>query len=249
MKHRKSDYFDSDSLERAKQIISQSNFLVAFTGAGISVESGIPPFRGEGGIWEKYDPHCLEISYFHRHPEKAWSAIRAIFYENFKIAQPNTAHLWLANLEKSGKLKGLITQNIDDLHYRAGSRQVAEFHGNSRLLRCPKTNETVEAESVDLSQLPPLSAAGGIYKPDFVFFGEAIPRPAADQSTSWANQCDCMIIIGTSGEVYPAAGLPTLAKQNGATIIEINPAPSNYTAGISDIFLGLNATEAVELLT
>ncbi|TFG64531.1 MAG: RNA polymerase subunit sigma, partial [Spirochaetales bacterium] len=121
----------SETLARAAEKIRNALYLTAFTGAGISVESGIPPFRGKNGLWNTYDPQVLEIGYFWRHPETCWKGIKEIFYDFFGKAEPNAAHHFLADLEKRGILKTLITQNIDDLHFRAGSRNVVEFHGNS----------------------------------------------------------------------------------------------------------------------
>ena len=233
-----------ERLQTAAKWMRTSRNLVAFTGAGISVESGIPSFRGKEGIWSTYDPEVLEINFFKTHPIEAWEAIRDIFYSHFTNAEPNEAHFFLSDLERAGLLKFLITQNIDDLHYRAGSRKLAEFHGNSRLLVCQKTHKKVPAESVDLTDLPPISPDGGLYKPDFVFFGEAIPPEAALKSQMASEQADTFIIIGSTGEVYPAAALPGLAKQSGSRIIEINPEESGFTRGITDIFLPMKAVEA-----
>src|SRR5665811_1498609 len=116
-------------LEEAAQIIKKSNYTIAFTGAGISVESGIPPFRGEHGLWNKYDPKVLDIEYYLENEEKCWFYIREIFYDFFAHAKPNKAHLVLAELEKMRLMKSVITQNIDNLHQEAGSKVVHEFHG------------------------------------------------------------------------------------------------------------------------
>ncbi|HUX20998.1 MAG TPA: NAD-dependent deacylase [Spirochaetia bacterium] len=235
-------------LEAAAQAISGARFLTAFTGAGISVESGIPSFRGKDGLWSRYDPKVLEIDYFAARPRECWPVIREIFYDHFLTARPNRAHLLLARLEERGLLKTLITQNIDDLHHQAGSRKVVEYHGNSRTLRCTACDRGYEAVSVDLKQLPPRCSCGGVLKPDFVFFGEAIPPAAVIESERAAGLTDVMILIGTTGEVYPAAGLPRSASARGATIIEINPEPSLYTNEITDIFLQMPAGEAAAAL-
>ncbi len=242
-----------DTIELAAQAIKRAKHLVAFTGAGISVESGIPPFRGEGGLWNQYDPVVLELSYFHQNPRDSWKAIREIFYSNFANRTPNDAHYFLAELERRGKLKWLVTQNIDDLHFRAGSRNLSEYHGNSRLLVCTKSGEKVNADSIDLQglsddQLPPCSPAGGIYKPDFIFFGEGIPPLAAATSQREAEACDTMLITGSTGEVYPAAAIPHHAKAGGATIIEINPEISAFSTSIADIHLRLPAAVAARSL-
>jgi len=243
-----SDPDTKDALHEAARLISSARFLTAFTGAGISVESGIPPFRGPGGLWDRYDPRTLEIEYFLRHPEQAWPVIREIFYDNFGKARPNAAHLALARLETAGTLKCLITQNIDNLHYLAGSRNIVEFHGNSRLLLCLQCGLRVEANRAHLENLPPRCPCGGIYKPDFIFFGEGIPPEAHARSMEAADQTDVMLVVGSTGEVFPAALVPRRASDAGSTIIEINPEPSDFTASITDIHIPLKAGEAFELL-
>jgi len=232
----------------AASLIRSARHLTAFTGAGISVESGIPPFRGPGGLWGKYDPRTLEIEYFLRQPEQAWPVIREIFYDNFGRAKPNKAHEVLAAWEARGLLKMLITQNIDNLHYTAGSRNIAEFHGNSRLLACLSCGARVEAHPDLLKDLPPRCSCGGIYKPDFIFFGEGIPAEAHAKSLEAARSTDVMLVVGSTGEVYPAALVPRRASDAGAKIIEINPEPSEFTASITDIHIPMKAGEAFGLL-
>jgi NAD-dependent deacetylase len=235
-----------ESIREAARLIKTSDWVSAFTGAGMSVESGIPPFRGENGIWNSYDPRLLELSYFTAHPETCWVTIKEIFYDFFGRAAPNPGHLTLADMEKKGVLKALITQNIDDLHFRAGNENVIEYHGSSRLLVCRACGRKYEAAKTDLSKLPPLcEACGEILKPDFVFFGEAIPFTALSGSKAAAGRTDCMLIIGTTGEVYPAAALPGIAAGNGAHIIEINPSPSNYTDSVAEVYIPLPAGEAL----
>jgi NAD-dependent deacetylase len=236
-----------EKILKAAEFIKKSDWVTAFTGAGMSVESGIPPFRGEDGIWNKYDSRLLELSYFDANPEKCWITIKEIFYDFFGRAQPNPGHTVLAEMEAAGKLKALITQNIDDLHTRAGNKTVYEFHGNSRLLLCRRCGRKVDAASAGLERLPPKCAFCGdeILKPDFVFFGEAIPFDALSNSRFAAGRTDCMIVIGTTGEVYPAAGMPQLAAQSGAHIIEINPDESAYTNTITEIYLPLPAGDAL----
>lgn len=238
-------FLESD-LELAAKKILDSQWLTAITGAGISVESGIPPFRGEGGVWNQYKLEVLEISYFRAHPNESWLVIRDVFFEKFRLAQPNKAHCVLAAWEQRGLLKTLITQNIDNLHYRAGNRKVIEYHGNSRLLRCLSCDRTQELALVSLDTLPPrCSSCGGLLKPDFVFFGEAIPPEDLSASLHAMDRTDCLIVIGTSGEVYPAADLPRLSKRNGAFILEINPKPSAFTFSLTDLYLPLPASIAL----
>ncbi len=228
----------------AASLIRSASYLTAFTGAGISVESGIPPFRGPGGLWSTYDPRMLELDSFLANPEKAWPVIREIFYDHFGTAEPNAAHRALARLESAGKLKVLITQNIDNLHHRAGSRNIVEFHGNSRLLVCTACHQRVEAARALLDMLPPRCPCGGVYKPDFIFFGEEIPQGAHARSQDAARRTDVMLVIGSTGEVYPAALVPRWAAEAGATIIEINPEPSEFTRTVSDLHVPMKAAEA-----
>ncbi|MDR3200579.1 MAG: RNA polymerase subunit sigma, partial [Spirochaetales bacterium] len=205
-----------------------------------------PPFRGEGGIWNKYDPRILDLDYFGANPEECWVSIKEIFYDFFGQAQPNPGHRVLAEMEAAGKLKALITQNIDDLHTRAGNKNVIEFHGNSRLLLCRKCGRTYEAADTDLSKLPPrCPSCNEILKPNFVFFGEAIPFDALSNARFAAGRAECMIVIGATGEVYPAAGMPQIAAQNHAHIIEINPSESAYTNTITDVYLPAPAGEVL----
>ena len=224
--------------EKAGAAIRDAGRCVAFTGAGISVESGIPPFRGENGLWNKYDPETFNIQYFLERTDESWQAIRTIFYDLFGTVRPNPAHKALAALEEKGLLHAVITQNVDNLHFDAGSSTVHEFHGSLKRLACLKCSGTVMIEEVDLSVVPPLCArCGAVLKPDVIFFGEPIPEPAGSNSFREAETCDCMILIGTTGEVAPANMIPRIAKQNRATIIEINPVRSFYTDSITDIFI------------
>lgn len=237
-----------DQFRYTADIIHGADHLVAFTGAGISVESGIPSFRGEGGLWDRYDPQVLEIGYFLRNPEDSWQVIREIFYENFGRAEPNIAHKVLAYWEEVGLLEALITQNIDNLHTEAGTRDPIEYHGNSRMLVCTETGTRVPATEDRLASLPPMSDQGGLLKPDFVFFGEGIPGEAARRAEHAARTADVFLIVGTTGEVHPAARLPHMAHQNRATIIEINTVRTTYTESITDVFLQGRATEMLSQL-
>jgi NAD-dependent deacetylase len=177
----------------AARLIRYARYLTAFTGAGISVESGIPPFRGEGGIWNTYDERKFELDYFLAHPEEAWPLLREIFYENFGKARPNRAHEVLAAWEARGLLKTLITQNIDNLHFEAGSRAIVEFHGNSRTLVCLTCGSRRAVEPDALLIMPPRCPCGGIYKPDFVFFGEGIPPAALEESAEAARRTTALL--------------------------------------------------------
>jgi NAD-dependent deacetylase len=234
---------------KAAKIIKSAQRCVAFTGAGISVESGIPPFRGENGLWNKYDPATFDIQYFHQNTRQSWEVIREIFYDLFGRVQPNIAHYTLAQMEAKGLVAAVITQNVDNLHAEAGSRRVHEFHGSLKKLVCLGCKTSYNVSQIDLSTLPPVCLqCGGILKPDVIFFGEAIPEPARTHSFDETSRADCFILIGTTGTVAPANRIPWEAKSNGARIIEINPTPSEYTQSVTDVFLQDKASVAMEKL-
>ncbi len=236
-------------IEKAADLIKSANRVCAFTGAGISVESGIPPFRGEDGLWNKYNPIFLDIDYFNKNPVESWKLINEIFYDFFGKAKPNAAHFALAEMEKIGFLHSIITQNIDNLHQEAGSKEVYEFHGNSRNLVCNNCGNKYLVNEVGLNNLPPkCKNCGAVLKPDFVFFGEQIPEPANSNSFEETVKADVFILIGTTGEIMPASMIPYQAKKNNAKIIEINIQPSNFTNSIVDIFLEGKASEIMREL-
>ena len=230
-------------IKKAAEIIKNAKRVTAFTGAGISVESGIPPFRGENGLWNKYDPTFLEINYFRKNPNHSWKLIKEIFYDFFGAAEPNAAHKALADLEKHNYLQTVITQNIDNLHQEAGSVEVYEYHGTSKRLICLNCSSLFSSSEIDLNNIPPFcSKCGGLLKPDFIFFGEQIPEPAQSRSIAETVNSDVFILVGTTGEVMPASMIPYTAKENKAKIIEINILNSNYTNSITDVFLQGKAT-------
>ena len=237
-------------IELAANYIKNSKYLVAFTGAGISVESGIPPFRGADGLWSKYDPQVLDLGYFHQNPLESWEVIKEIFYDFFGNAKPNPGHIALAQLEKMGILKCVITQNIDNLHQMAGNTIVHEFHGNSQKLICTSCAKHYEVKDLNLEKLPPYCIdCNSLIKPDFIFFGESIPPDAYNASLKAAEAADVFIIIGSTGEIMPASQIPMVAKQTGAKVIEINPESSRYTDHVTDIHLqGKAGKVMVELL-
>ena len=236
-------------IEKAAELIKKSKHITAFTGAGISVESGIPPFRGKDGLWSKFDPIFLDINFFQKNPLQSWKLIKEIFYDFFGKAKPNAAHFALAEMEKMGYTKAIITQNIDNLHKHAGSKKVYEFHGNSRDLICINCGKMQPAQETDFSKLPPkCDKCGNILKPDFVFFGEPIPEPARTNSFTETEIADVFILIGTTGEIMPASIIPIEAKRNNVKIIEVNIQSSNYTNTITDVFLKGKSTEILEKL-
>jgi NAD-dependent deacetylase len=238
----------SETVRKAANALKGCKHLIAFTGAGVSVESGIPPFRGEGGIWTKYDSADLELDRFLADPGKAWHTIREIFYNFTAAAQPNDAHRVLAKWEADGFLKFLVTQNIDGLHSAAGSKKLAEFHGSCRDLVCLSCGKRVAATPEMLENLPPKCSCKGVYKPNFVFFGEGIPRDAYESSFSEAQKADACLVIGSTGAVYPAAQVPRIVKDHGGLIVEIDPNPTEFTSSITDIFIRSPAAEAMRAL-
>jgi NAD-dependent deacetylase len=249
------------SLERAAAIVKKSRSLIAFTGAGVSRESGVPTFRGSGGLWERIDPGALEISRFRADPEGSWKVIRELFYGDGGGAtgrpEPNAAHRVLAEWEAAGLLTFLVTQNIDGLHRAAGSRRVAEFHGSVSELVCQRCGARVSAGSEALAagllaELPPRCkaagsggrACGGILKPDFVFFGESIPHAAYESAFDAASNADACIIIGSTGVVYPAAEVPLVVARSGGKLIEIDPGETEFS-GMAAARIRLGAVEAM----
>lgn len=222
-------------IKRAAKDLSKAKNVVALTGAGISVESGIPPFRGKGGIWEKVDPMEFgNIEYFMRDPGRVWEVLIQDLKSVVDRARPNAGHLGLARLEELGILSTVITQNVDGLHQQAGNTDVIEFHGNCAWQRCMSCEDKIETHRVDISELPPRCGCGGVLRPDWVFFGEMIPPESLERSREASAQCDLMLVVGTSAVVQPAAHMPIIAKQAGATVIEINPEETPLTGRISD---------------
>lgn len=241
-----------DDVERAAEIISHAHRLVAFTGAGVSEESGIATFRDPGGVWERFNPDEVGtsegiLSLVARKP----SVIKDFLLEvvsSFEKAAPNPGHLVLAELEKMGILHAVITQNVDDLHSQAGNTRVIEVHGNLfrfRCMSCHARRKLMKVEVLSLGRkaadalgrggfrevadlLPHCSDCGSLMRPDVVMFGEAVQDlPRAFEE---AGHCDAMVILGTSGVVYPAASIPTIAKQSGAGVIDINPGESAFSS-------------------
>lgn len=235
---------DIGKVELAAETIRNAKYAVAFTGAGISVESGIPPFRGEDGLWETHDPIFVEIEYFNQKPLQSWLKIKEVFYDKLQFAKPNIAHIMLARMEKRSFIETIITQNIDNLHQKAGSKFVYEIHGSTQNLCCTECSSEYDLSFVDFNLLPPTCyVCKGILKPDIVFFNEPLPQFALKRSRDEALKADVILIIGTNAEIYPANEIPLQAKENGAKIIEINVQPTEFTNSITDIFLQGTAGE------
>ncbi len=195
---------------------------VALTGAGVSVESGIDDFRSPGGLWSRYPPEEYgSISVFRRNPEKSWKLFRALG-RGLLRKKPNHAHLVLADLERKGFLRGVITQNIDNLHQESGSENVLEIHGNHRYLQCLSCGDTSKPPTslLEGDSLPRCRWCGHILKPDVVLFGEDVR--CYEEINDLLHHCDLLMVIGTSAQVYPAAALPEQVKLSGGMIYEFN---------------------------
>jgi NAD-dependent deacetylase len=240
----------SPDITEAAKIIRKAKYGVAFTGAGISVDSGIPPFRGEDGLWSSVDPIYLEIEFFRKKPFQSWNVIKEIFYDKFGDAKPNISHDILARMGERGFIESVITQNIDNLHQQAGSKPVFELHGTYKQLVCTECNTEYDSSFADLNYLPPSCyICKGLLKPDIVFFNEEVPHFPMKRSFEEARKCDLLLIIGTNAEVHPANTIPVIAHENGAKVIEINIRESHLTReGLTDLFLCGKASEVMTAL-
>lgn len=211
-----------DDLVRAADWISGAGTITLLTGAGISAESGVPTFRGKGGLWRKHRPEELATpGAYARNPLLVWEWYR---YRQKLIgkADPNPGHYAIARLEEKKDSFTLITQNVDGLHWRAGSRSLVEVHGNIFRARCPVDGRTVMLTG-DEEETIPRCSCGSPMRPDVVWFGEALPEEAIRIAHESSIRADLFLVVGTSALVYPAASFPILAGENGARLIEINP--------------------------
>ena len=213
--------------EKLITAIKKSRYVVAFTGAGISAEAGIPTYRGEGGLWDKYDPNLYaNIDYFLQDPSYYWNFFREVRYPLLKNAGPSQGHLALAEMEAGGNLKTVITQNIDGLHQVAGSSSVVELHGTTRIIFCMNCSQEYtmdKAFSLLMEEFPPrCSKCRGRLRPAVIFFGESLDPHVLRSAYEEAGKCDMLLVVGSSLVVYPAAEIPLVARQKGATLVIIN---------------------------
>ena len=219
---------------RAISLLKQSRNAVALTGAGVSTESGIPDFRGKNGLWSRFDPFEYgTMGAFLSDPEKVWRMLASLL--KIVKAEPNTGHKGLAVLEEKGLLTGIITQNIDGLHQRGGSRNVVEFHGSLNTFSCLSCGESYSFAYVRECLLPPhCIACNVILKPDIVFFDERIPHMVLARTQHMLASADLLLVAGTSCQVEPASRIPYQIHNNGGKIIEINMEPAlNHLAAIT----------------
>ena len=227
-------------LERAAAALAEAGSVAVLTGSGISAESGVPTFRGEGGVWEGVDVMELgSIEGFRKDPEKVWRFYNERFTK-YSGAQPNAAHHALAGLEarivEAGGQFTLATQNIDGLHQMAGSRNVIELHGSGRHVRCTQCRYYDSLTMAMLTTLPRCPKCDAILRPDVVWFGEGLPPGAMGAAVEACRACDVFMTVGTSAVVYPAAGLIQVAAQSGARTIEVN-LEATQASGIMDLAL------------
>jgi NAD-dependent deacetylase len=202
---------------------------VALTGAGVSTESGIPDFRSPGGLWAQFDPYDYgSIDSFRAEPERVWE-FYAPRFSMLTEAEPNAAHQALAELEALGLLRAVITQNIDRLHERAGSHELVEVHGSIRTSHCPRCRQVYRLEEVlELLPTPRCDDCGAVLKPDVVFFGELLPAAAIDRAFALAREAALLLVIGSSLEVYPVAGLPLETVDAGGAVAIVNRGPTPF---------------------
>jgi NAD-dependent deacetylase len=229
------------SAEQLASLIVEAQPCVVLTGAGVSTESGIPDFRSRTGIWSQYDPmEYATIDAFRRDPAKVWD-----FYAKrlgvLAEASPNDAHRALSELERRGLVEAVITQNVDRLHQAAGSRRVLEVHGSIRSASCPACGHREEFDRiVELLPVPACARCGAVLKPDVVMFGELLPSGALEQASRLVQAAGLLLVVGSSLEVHPVAGLPEEALQAGARLAIVNRGPTPYD-GLADLKIDASA--------
>lgn len=222
--------------------LAEASHVAVLTGAGISAESGIPTFRDPDGLWEKFDPQELaNVEAFLDNPElvQGWYRHRRELVEE---AEPNAAHRALADLETHVSEVSVITQNVDDLHNRAGSARVIELHGNITHNYCMDCEHAAESKMVDAAiqegEAARCSECGGLIRPDVVWFGEMLPPDAMEAADAATDRAEVFLSVGTSAVVYPAARLPVAAKERGAYVAEINPETTGVTTDVDESIRG-----------
>ena len=233
--------------EQIKEQINDIKKIVFVTGAGISQESGIPTFRGKDGLWRKYDAMKLAtIDAFYEDPGLVWEWYNER-RNNIFAAQPNQGHKAVAELEKYAEVI-VLTQNIDGLHQKAGSTRVLELHGSIVKIKCTVC-DFQEETMTEFTKVPPLCKCGNILRPDVVWFGEPLPQDVWKQAMIYSNQCDLMVIAGTSLVVSPANTLPLYAKQNNAILMEVNPQQTEMSSEMDVIVRNTSANALPELVS
>lgn len=234
-----------DRIKQIADLIINSKRIVIFSGAGLSTESGIPDFRSPGGLWDRYNPEDFYFQKFissESSREKYWQMATEM-YEPMKKAQPNPAHLAIAELERLGKLDCVITQNIDGLHIKAGNsrEKVIELHGTAMYVICLRCQKRYERDEIQERirkgvKVPYCDDCGGPLKPATISFGQAMPERETNEAYNRSSSCDLFIVIGSSLVVQPAASMPFIAKRNGAKLVIINRDPTPYD-NLADIVI------------
>ncbi len=223
-------------LEAAGALLRDPPFLV-LTGAGISVESGLPPFRGPGGIWTRFDPEEYgHIDTFESDPEKAWVLLWELIRGSLQC-DPNEAHLALSRLEKNGISGPIVTQNVDGLHRAAGSVDVIDVHGDARMILCPGCGNGERVDPDSIGTLNNICSCGSYKRPDIVFFGEQLPEEKIERVWDIASSGKDLLVIGTSGVVMPVARIPFIVKASGGVVVEIDPYPADMAGSVTDILI------------
>ncbi len=224
----------SGDIQRLATLVRRARYMVAFTGAGASTESGLPDFRSSQGLWRRVPQHMASLAFMERHFDEFVAFYRQRI-EALKGVQPSRVHRILARWEAAGWLKAVITQNVDGLHQQAGSRRVLPLHGDLRTCRCQRCGRTQPSEAF-LSR--PYCECGGRVRPNVVLFGESLPAAVWQQARDEALRCDLMLVVGSSLEVYPAASLPELVVRRVAAgearlvIVNRDPTPLDEQAGL-----------------
>ncbi len=241
------------TVRRAAELLARASSGLALTGAGVSAESGIPTFRGEGGLWKKFDPvKVASIDYFLADPGAYWNVSR----ERGRIAltaRPNPGHAALAELEAAGHLSAIVTQNTDGLHQDSGSKRVIEVHGSGRTVQCldcgfREPRSEVQAR-LEVEMPPRCRSCGGIFlKPTVVLFGEAMPQAAVQEAFALAREADVMLVVGSSLVVYPAAEIPLVAVRAGARMIVVNAEPTPFDELAQIVILGRSGEVLPEIV-
>ena len=238
----------NQKITKAAELLKKASNITVLTGAGISVESGIPDFRSPGGLWERYDPfEYAHINSFMNDPYKVWEMLKEMNLL-LKDAEPNFAHIALKLLEDMGKNVIIITQNIDALHTKAGNSQVYEYHGVWDKLVCVKCGASDKTENYKIDEIPHCPTCNFPYKPEVIFFGEPIDPYVSTVSNNAAKTCDVFLVIGTSAQVYPAAYLPNIAYQHKKPIIEVNLEKTPLTDSLDTLHLQGKASEIMKTL-
>ncbi|MEX1138406.1 MAG: NAD-dependent deacylase [Bacteroidota bacterium] len=236
--------------DRLGTILRKTESVCVLTGAGVSAESGVPTFRGDDGLWKKFRPEELaNFGSFMKNPDLVWEWYlyrRRLINE----VRPNAGHSALAQMQDIVQDFTLVTQNVDNLHARAGSRNVVELHGNIMRSYCLECGLFAgEGTQKPLIGVPRCEHCGGMLRPDVVWFGELLPQGAFQKAVEAAQRCDLFLLVGTSGIVYPAASIPGIAREAGAFVVEINPEYTDLSPGMSETLLGPSGAILPDLLS